>query len=253
MGVRKEKETISWVSWKELCKPKEEGGLGLRDVHNFNLALLAKWRWRLLVEEKVRWKDLLVSKYGLSSNASQSPMKLQSWWWRELFKDCGEDRGDDWFNKEIGWKLGCGDKVKFWEDIWIGNSNLKSMYPRLFSLSLNQGQKVEEAGVWIGTVWQWCLRWRRPRFVWEYELEVEMMRQLSSIKLSREQKDVQVWGNDVGNGFSVNSAYDCLTKQGRGPHSEVFINLWKVKAFPSFGDFSVEDPDEQCTNKRMSK
>jgi len=73
-GWGKEKETISWVSWKMLCKSREEGGLGLRDVHNFNLALLAKWRWRLLAEEKGRWKDLLASKYGSSFNGLHSPV-----------------------------------------------------------------------------------------------------------------------------------------------------------------------------------
>ena len=73
-GWGKAKETLSWVSWKMLCKSREEGGLGLRDVHNFNLALLAKWRWRLLAEEKGRWKDLLASKYGSSFNGLHSPV-----------------------------------------------------------------------------------------------------------------------------------------------------------------------------------
>jgi len=71
-----------------------------------------------------------------------------------LLKVCREGGGDGWFQKEIGWKLGCGDKVKFWEDVWMGNYNLKTLYPRLFSLSLNQGQKVEEVGEWEDEVWR---------------------------------------------------------------------------------------------------
>ena len=81
-------------------------------------------------------------------------MKLQSWWWRDLLKFCREGGGDGWFLNEIGWKLGRGDKVKFWEDVWVGNSNLKTMFPRLFSLSLNQGHKVEEVGEWEDSVWR---------------------------------------------------------------------------------------------------
>jgi len=77
---------------------------------------------------------------------SQAPVKLQSWWWRDLLKICREGGGNGWFLNEIGWILGRGDKVKFWEDVWVGNSNLKKMFPRLFSLSLNQGNKVEEVG-----------------------------------------------------------------------------------------------------------
>jgi len=43
-GWGKEKKTISWVSWKNLCKSREEGGLVFTDIHMFNYALLAKWR-----------------------------------------------------------------------------------------------------------------------------------------------------------------------------------------------------------------
>ena len=31
---------IAWVSWKSICLPKEEGGLGIKDINQFNLALL---------------------------------------------------------------------------------------------------------------------------------------------------------------------------------------------------------------------
>jgi len=180
-GWGKEKESISWVSWKALCKSKEEGGLGLRDIRMFNSALLAKWRWRLTVEEKGRWKDLLVSKYGSNSEVVPSPVKLQSWWWRDLQKVCGEGEGDGWFHKEVGWKIGCGDKVRFWEDVWSGNSSFKDLYPRLYSVSLNQGQKVSEVGEWDGVDWRWCLRWRRARFEWESKLEEEMISHLFTI------------------------------------------------------------------------
>ena len=81
---------------------------------------------------------MLASKYGLELDNPQIPLKFQSWWWRDLFKVCREGGGDRWFQKEIGWKLGRGDKEKLWEDVWIGNTNLKTLYPRLYSLSLNQ-------------------------------------------------------------------------------------------------------------------
>jgi len=33
---------IAWVRWKKICRPMEEGGLGIRDIGRFNFALLAK-------------------------------------------------------------------------------------------------------------------------------------------------------------------------------------------------------------------
>jgi len=216
-----------------VCKPREEGGLRLRNIQNFNIALLAKWKWRLIAEEKGRWKEMVVSKYGQGSEVSRIPVKLQSWWWRDLVKVCEPDGDGGWFQKEVGWKLGCRDKVRFWEDIWNGNSSLKILFPRLYSLSLNQGQKVEEMGRWDDGVWRWNLRWRRARFEWESKLEEEMLILLSTTRLHREEKDDHTWGNEDERCFSVNSAYACLVNQGRGTHLEVFKLLWKAKAFPN--------------------
>jgi len=63
-GWGKEKSPIPWVNWEELCKPKEEGGLGFKDIRKFNSALIAKWRWRFISQEKGKWKEVLESKYG---------------------------------------------------------------------------------------------------------------------------------------------------------------------------------------------
>ncbi|PNY07585.1 ribonuclease H [Trifolium pratense] len=55
---------IPWVSWRDVCRSKKDGGLGVKNLKLFNLSLLAKWRWRLLEEDKSRWKLVLEAKYN---------------------------------------------------------------------------------------------------------------------------------------------------------------------------------------------
>jgi len=47
-GGTENKNKVNWVKWCDVCKPKLQGGLGVKDLSIFNLALLAKWQWRFL-------------------------------------------------------------------------------------------------------------------------------------------------------------------------------------------------------------
>jgi len=51
--------------WDNICKVKDEGGLGIKRIELFNKALLAKWLWRLGSTKYGLWKEVLESKYGL--------------------------------------------------------------------------------------------------------------------------------------------------------------------------------------------
>lgn len=129
---------VAWVKWDLVCKPKEEGGLGVKDLGLFNHVLLVKWAWQLFNEEDALWSRILISKYGELSRVidlfKEGLIRDKNWssWWRDLLKVvcCNV-----WFLDNIRRKIGDGSKTRFWDEGWCGDGvNLKNMFPRLFSL-----------------------------------------------------------------------------------------------------------------------
>ena len=51
------KRGIHWAKWEKMCLPREDGGIGFRMTHKFNLSLLAKQLLRL-----VQFHDSLVAR-----------------------------------------------------------------------------------------------------------------------------------------------------------------------------------------------
>lgn len=47
------------VAWEDVTKPKSEGGLGIRCIHDTNMALMAKW-----VHKIIDVKKILIDKLG---------------------------------------------------------------------------------------------------------------------------------------------------------------------------------------------
>lgn len=59
-GTRK----LYFMSWGELCTPKEQGGLGFKSLRKMNLAFLVKLGWQLFIERDKVWVQMLWAKYG---------------------------------------------------------------------------------------------------------------------------------------------------------------------------------------------
>ncbi|XP_048622814.1 uncharacterized protein LOC125591926 [Brassica napus] len=109
-----QKRGIHWAKWEKVCAPREEGGIGFRMIHEFNLALLAKQLWRL-----VQFPDSLVARvlrgryYRLSSPLRVNSTNNPSYVWNSI------SAARKLLLLGIRLKIHSGYDVKVWEDPWI--------------------------------------------------------------------------------------------------------------------------------------
>lgn len=59
-----EKRRVHWVAWENIYRERELGGMGIKNLRDFNLALLWKWRWRMKVDKESLWYRVLAARYG---------------------------------------------------------------------------------------------------------------------------------------------------------------------------------------------
>jgi hypothetical protein len=54
---------IKWMRWEKLTMRKEYGGLGFRDLHGFNLAMLGKQGWKFMTNRDAMVTRVFKAKY----------------------------------------------------------------------------------------------------------------------------------------------------------------------------------------------
>ena len=62
-GDTNEKRRTHLINWDMVTKCKQQGGLGIRKMHNLNIALMAKLGWKLLTEKEKLWARVITNKY----------------------------------------------------------------------------------------------------------------------------------------------------------------------------------------------
>ena len=118
-GSKRGERKTSWVAWGKIVQPKYIGGLGFRDIEMFNLALLARQAWRLLIRPQSICSQILKAVYFPSSellNASigNNPSKT----WRAI---CD---GIDVLKQGLIKRIGDGESTQIWGCNWIPRTGM---------------------------------------------------------------------------------------------------------------------------------
>ena len=230
-GGASDQNKIAWVKWEAVCLPKEEGGLGVKDITSFNVALIGKWKWELFQSPGELWVRLINSKYGGWRGLNEDPRAAkESIWWRDLKKLCQHTQQGQLLNNSITWQVGCGNEAKFWEDSWTGGGNkLLEKYPRLYTISEQQNQLIQNMGNHKESGWEWDFKWRRSFFDNEIQMAVSFIQELEGTRIRPTTADQWVWDSDPTGQYSAKSAYKVLRQHvPTEVQGEEFKELWKL-------------------------
>ena len=119
---KEEKKKMHWFAWWKMCVPKKKGGMGFRDLHSYNLAMLAKQCWRLLQNPDSLCARVLSAKYYPDGNIlNAGPKKGSSYTWQSIVS------GIQTFKRGCIWRVGTGSKINIWRDPWIPSSETRKV------------------------------------------------------------------------------------------------------------------------------
>lgn len=214
------KQKIHWLSKDVLQKQKKEGGLGFRDIHDFNLAMLAKQCWRLWDRPESLCSRILKAKYFPESSILEAkPKSGMSYTWRSILK------GLKVFKLGIVWRVGDGRDLKIWTDPWIPKgTSRKPITPRAGTLLTKVDELVDP------TTGSWDSDLVREVF-WEEDAKV-----ILALTVHEGRENVLAWHYEENGLFSVKSAYricreDRLHKQeygrAQGGSSQGMDPIWE--------------------------
>jgi hypothetical protein len=232
-----EDKKLCWIKWDQICLPKAQGGLGVKNLALFNKALLCKWKWRFLTEDEAIWADLLRFRYGhlpsiLLAGNSPSNNAKSSIWWRDII---GLERENDenWFVSNIGSVVGDGKNIGFWRFKWYGTQSFNVLFPDLFAKEAVKNTMISERLKNDGNALAWSWQWSQQLTHTEANRLEELKELLVGFSLIPGCSDKWRWKLEPMGVFSVRSCYSTLNvlQQAVTIDGDVLttINkLWKI-------------------------
>ncbi|GJY16874.1 RNA-directed DNA polymerase, eukaryota, reverse transcriptase zinc-binding domain protein [Tanacetum coccineum] len=142
------------VAWKHVCKPKEYGSLGLKDLENWNDALLTKHLWNIASKKDslwVKWVHIKRLKDKNIWNVQYDPS--DSWNWKCLL----EIR--DKVISRMQYEVDDGKKICMWQDKWherrllIDQISNRDLYDVRMPRMINLAEMIQ------GDTWKWPNEW----------------------------------------------------------------------------------------------
>ncbi|XP_057808453.1 uncharacterized protein LOC131022930 [Salvia miltiorrhiza] len=224
--IKAEERRIHWKSWKNLCKPKYEGGLGFWDLCRFNQALLAKQVWRIIQNESSLLTHSLKARYFPRTNILLAGKAHNpSFAWTSLLV------GRDLLENGIAWRLGDGARIRVGKDVWLPDG--RGFY-RTAQVPLGrEDTRVQE--MLDANAYEWDMlkvnNLLQDRDAWKMTVQMN---------IDTERRDMVFWPYDKSNIYTIKSGYfleDAINKQkeassSSSPDRSLWKWIWGLDVIP---------------------
>ncbi|KAJ0522604.1 putative reverse transcriptase zinc-binding domain-containing protein [Helianthus annuus] len=220
-----------------------------------NLSLLAKWHWRFKSQKLHLWNKVISALHGGPSRRESIPCnKYIGGVWKQVSK-VGDLLKSNNVNLEnfIRGVVGNGKHIRFWTDLWFGDSSLMLQCPLLFSLESDKDVCVADRVMLnngaLLPVWSWI----RPP---DTRAELDELLFCSNVLRDgsfSEAEDLWQWTGDKSGSFSVRSVRLLLHGPSRSsPYNFFKWNKWLPLKVNIFGWRMALNrlPSKDCLLKR---
>ena len=97
-----------------ICKPKNQGGLGVLNLRTQNKAVLVKHLYKSYNQADIPWVILLWNAYYQNNEVPHAWNNKGSFWWKDCIKLFGL------FKSMTTCEVNSGNSALLWEDNWNG-------------------------------------------------------------------------------------------------------------------------------------
>ncbi|GJT71816.1 putative reverse transcriptase domain, reverse transcriptase zinc-binding domain protein [Tanacetum coccineum] len=264
----------SKVKWDVVCLPKSEGGLGIRRLKTWNVALMTTHIWSILSNRQSLWVNWIYSYRLQERNFWDVPIKADSsYGWRKILQMRPLVR------RFFFHVVGNGDQMSAWFDKWHDEGPFNSFITRRDiyrgvsrpTVRINFGGRIwrESSQISVAQAWQ-AIRPRAPEVEW---FDVVWFSQciprhaflvwlLIGEKLETQDK-IRAW--EVADSVSLKDMKCPLCNLIRDSHSHLFfecgisLQVWqRVKVLfhiPDIGNSwrSVVDTIQSSAHKKLAQ
>ena len=202
-----DQKKICTVSWSQMCKPKEAGGLAVKDPVKLNQASILYLTWQLLTSEE-SWTHICKTRF-LQNGKPKTHYITSSIW-------PGMKHNFSLILAHSIWSVGNGRNINFWTDNWIDRpiaDQWSIPLSILHSLSMKVSDCIVEG--------HWCL----PEFF--YTRDAALASRIQDINLPVDHlPDKLVWKSASDGDLTHKTAYVLLN--GSGPMVPWVKILWSI-------------------------